>query len=174
MGSRTRLAGLLIAAASVVPLAACGHSSSTGTTATTGNARNSAFTAYVDCLRKNGVTITLPSGRVRIRPSGQPFPSGEPRPRPSGGRFPGGGFPGGGFLQKPPGVDDATWQKAQTACASLRPSGNPNRPAADQAYLNCLRDHGVTPGPGMNRTDPAVIKAEAICKVLRPSPSPSA
>ena len=51
--------------------------------------------------------------------------------------------------------------------------GNPARRATDQAYLNCLHDHGVTPGPGMNTADPATVKAMAICGVLRPSASPT-
>lgn len=180
--SARRAASLAVAAVAALSVAACGGGGGNGTpdgTATTGNGRGAAMTAYVDCLRKNGVTVTLPSGRPRIRPSGQPYPSGTPRPRPSGsggfGRFPGGGFPGG-FFGKPPGVDDATWQKAQSACASLRPSfgpGNGNRFGASQAYVNCLRDHGVTPGPGMKTTDPKTVKAMAICKILRPSASPS-
>jgi NAD(P)-dependent dehydrogenase (short-subunit alcohol dehydrogenase family) len=54
---------------------------------------------YVECLNKNGVTIAMPSGGARNRPSGG-FPGGgmpSGMPRPSGSGFPGGGFPGGGF-----------------------------------------------------------------------------
>jgi hypothetical protein len=98
--------------------------------------------------------------------------------RPSGG--PGGGFPGGGFggFGKPAGVDDATWEKAQTACASLRPSGRPGGGGgrgngADAAYRNCLQDHGVTLGGGLKTTDPATQQALEACKVLQPAASPT-
>jgi hypothetical protein len=135
--------------------------------------------AYVDCLRQHGVDIQArptarPSG---VRPSGV-RPSGV---RPSGGR--GGGF-GGGFgfgNQPPPGVDQATWDAAQQACAAVRPSfgprggGNGNN-SAFTAYRNCLRDHGVTAslGPdGMNTADPKVAAAMQACAPLRPSGRPS-
>jgi hypothetical protein len=170
--------------------AACGGGSSSasgngGGGSTTRDGQNTAFTAYTDCLKKNGVTLTLPSGRPRIGASGRPgaegrpFTSGTPRPRPSGSagerRFPG----GGGFLQKPAGVDEATWQKAQSACASVLPSFGAGRGGrnngANQAYFNCLRDHGVQMGQGqrLNSTDPAVKKALDTCKVLRPTATPT-
>jgi hypothetical protein len=161
--------------------AACGGgSASSGAKSDTtgGGAGNAAFTAYTDCLKKNGVTITVPSGGPRVQPSGGVRPSGEPRPRPSGSA----GerrFPGGGGFGKPAGVDDATWQKAQTACASLRPSfgagGNGRGNGANQAYFNCLRDHGVQMGQGqrLSSADPATKKALDACKVLRPTASPA-
>jgi hypothetical protein len=152
-----------------------------------GGGRNTAFAAYIECLNKNGVTIAMPSGGVRNRPSDgasrgpRTFPSGEPRP--SGSGFPGGGFPGGGGFgnQKPEGVDDATWEKAQAACASVRPSmgaGNGNRGGGrNAAYQNCLKDNGVTTTGGkLDTTDPKVKAAVEKCKVLEPqaSPTPSA
>jgi hypothetical protein len=175
-----RIAALVVACAAVMLAAACGGGSSSaanGGASSGGGQNNAAFTAYADCLKKNGVTITVPSGGPRTRPSGEARPSGTPRPRPSGSageRFPGGG---GGF-GKPAGVDDATWQKAQTACASLRPSfgagqrgGRDN--GANQAYVNCLRDHGVQTGQGQQQSsaDPATQKALEACKVLRPTAS---
>jgi hypothetical protein len=185
-----RIAATVVASAAVMLAAACGGSSSGSTTTkangTNAGGGNAAFTAYTDCLKKNGVTITLPSGQARVRPSGgpggQPFPNGTPRARPSGSagarRFPGGG--GGGFFQKPAGVDDATWQKAQAACSSLLPSfgarGGGANSGANQAYFNCLKDHGVQTGQGqrLSSTDPAVKKALDACKVLRANPAPSA
>ena len=190
-----RAAALIVASAAVMLAAACSGSGNSADTSGGGNqgGGNNAFAAYTDCLKKNGVTITLPSGGARVRPSGGPdgyggFPSGQPRPnrspgagRPSGGPG-GGGFPGGGFggFGKPAGVDDATWQKAQTACASLRPSFQAGRGgrgdgggAANAAYRNCLQDHGVTMGGGLNTTDPATQKALAACKVLRPTAIPT-
>jgi hypothetical protein len=124
------------------------------------------------------VPITLPSGGPRIRPSDgvlrEPgaFPSGMPRPYGSAGPH-GGGFPGGGF-GKPAGVDDAIWQKAQAACASVRPGGRPGGRAGnrgngmDAAYANCLRQHAVTlAGSAPSTGDPAVKKALDTCQVLK-------
>ena len=182
-------AALFAAAVAVSFTAACGGGSgdSNNAPAPGQNNGNNAFAAYVQCLQKNGVTITMPSAGVRNRPSDGasrgPRPSGMPRP--SGSGNPGGrGFPGGGGfgMQKPAGVDDATWQKAQDACASLRPSfggGNNGRRdnGANAAYRNCLKDHGVTTGDGQpDPNDANVKKAMEACKVLRPqaSATPSA
>jgi hypothetical protein len=191
--TRPRVAGLLMASAALaVSVAACSGGASDSPAAANGNqgggpGGNAAFTAYVQCLQKNGVTITLPSGGPRgagrpsgyARPSGGARPSGFPRPSGSAGaRFPGGGM--GGFFQKPADVSQDTWDKAQSACASVRPSlgagrgGRGNGGGADAAYRNCLRQHGVT--QGTSSTDPAVKKAEQTCAVLKPtaSPTPSA
>jgi hypothetical protein len=172
--------------------AACGGSNSTGTTTGNGGGNggggNQALTAYVDCMKQNGVTITLPSFAPRTGASrgadgngnGGARPSGQPRPS---GSFGGGrGFPGaGGFFQKPSGVDDATWQKAQSACASTLPSGGAGFGGGrnggggmNQAYRNCLQQHGVTLDNGQpNTTDPTVKKAMETCKVLQPTASPT-
>lgn len=184
-----RAAGLLVASAAVMLAAACGGSNSTGASGTTTGANgggngggNQALTAYVNCMKQNGVTITLPSFGPRTgasRGAGGTRPSGQPRPS---GSFGGGrGFPGaGGFFQKPAGVDDATWQKAQSACASTLPSGGAgfgggrNGGGMNQAYRNCLQQHGVTLDNGRpNTTDPTVKKAMETCKVLQPTASPT-
>jgi hypothetical protein len=180
-----RVAAVLIAGATAVAFAAAcggGDSGSTGSTASNGNGGGgtNAFAAYTQCLQKNGVTITRPSDRAG-RPSGAARPSGMPRPRPSGSFGARGGFPGGGGFGKPAGVDDATWQKAQSACASLRPSGGPGGfrgggdNGANAAYRNCLQNHGVTLGQGtaLNTADPATAKAIETCKVLRPTVMPT-
>jgi hypothetical protein len=185
-----RAAALVVSAAAVLLVAACGGGSgdssgggtANGGAGNGGNGGNQAFTAYISCLQKNGVTITMPSRGARPGASGFPEgrrPSGMPRP--SGSRGPGGGFPGGGgFLQKPDGVDDATWTKAQEACASVRPSfggGRNGGNGANAAYRNCLQQHGVTLGETPpDESDPTVKKALDTCKVLRPqaSPTPSA
>ncbi|MDT5039259.1 MAG: hypothetical protein QOE51_244, partial [Actinoplanes sp.] len=148
--------------------------------------RNGGFAAYTACLQKNGVTITMPSGGVRTRPSGGAGrPSRVPRPSGSagqrGGGFPGGGFPGGGAFGKPANVSQDTWDKAQSACASVRPTfgaggrGPGGGNGANAAYRNCMQQHGVTIGQGtaVNTADPAYVKAEQICKVLRPTASAS-
>ena len=172
-----RAAGLLVASAALVlSAAACGggsDASSTGTgTGTNGGGGNSAFAAYTQCLQQNGVTITMPSGGPRTRPSdGAGPPSGFPTAS-AGAR--GGGFPGGGMMQKPDNVSQDTWDKAQAACKSLQPSMGAGRggTGANAAYRNCLQQHGVALGQGgLNTTDPTVKKAEETCKVLRPTAS---
>lgn len=178
MKYRMRVTVAALGIASVAGLvAACGGSS--GTATTTGGANpggTNGLQAYASCLSRNGVTIALPSGRPGGFPTGV-RPSGI---RPSGG--PGGGFPGGGgFFQKPANVDDATWQKAQNACASLRPSFGPRGGnggnGADAAFRNCLANHGVTasagPGP-LPTADPKVAAAVKACAVLRPTAAPAA
>jgi hypothetical protein len=184
--------------------AACGSDEATtdssGTTGQNGGGNN-AFQAYISCLSENGVTITMPSGGpggggIRpsgipdgVRPSGAPgggepgaFPSGMPRPSGSAGQRGGGGFPGGGGFSKPEGVDDATWQKAQEACASVRPSmgvgrgggGNGNGGGgrgANAAYENCLKENGVTDTANPDTSDATVKKAVETCSVLKPTAS---
>ena len=179
-----RLAGLFVAAAALVlSVAACGGGSDGTATSDSGGAnpgggRNDQFAAYTECLQKNGVTITMPSGGARPsggagRPSG--FPSGMPRPSGSAGQRGGGGFPGGGMMNKPDNVSQDTWDKAQAACASVRPSfGAGGGNGANAAYRNCLQQHGVTQGETpLDSTDPTVKKAEEACKVLRPTASAS-
>jgi hypothetical protein len=195
-----RLAGglaLLTASAVLVLAAACGGggngSDSTGEDSAAGNGQNG-FTAYADCMSKNGVKLNLPSGGAFPRRSGQPtarpsgapdgfpggtMPSGAPGgAMPSGG--PGGGVPGGGGFGRPEGVDDTTWQKAQQACRSVMPSfgagGGQRNSAAFTAYRNCLSDHGVTLQGGaqdLNTTDPKTAAAMKACEALRPTARPT-
>jgi hypothetical protein len=170
---RAKTAALVVASVAVLLTAACGGGSgSNSASPAAGGNGNNPFAAYVECLNKNGVTITMPSGGARNRPSGEPRPFGSPRPRPSGSAgMRGGGFPGGGgFFGKPAGVDDATWQKAQAACASVRPSGRPggrNGGQNNAAFQNCMKEHGVTATENLSTTDPTVKKALETCRVLR-------
>lgn len=176
---RVRWALALAAGSAVLTLtAACGGSASGGSGNSNGGGtqagggQNSAMAAYLDCLKQQG--ITLPTDRPSGRPGGGPSgrPSGAPAPGASG-RPGGGGFAG----MKPPGVDDATWQKAQEACASVRPTGGPGggRPGGGQganpAYANCLSDHGVPAGTAPNSSDPKVSAALEACKALSPAPA---
>ncbi|MFK3983974.1 hypothetical protein ACI2K4_26855 [Micromonospora sp. NPDC050397] len=163
--------------------------------------RADAFAAYADCLRQQGIDVpddlptVRPSARPRPdgsgRPSGWPsgrpsrFPSGRPSGQPSPGAsgWPGGGRGSGFAGPRPSGVDEATWQKARQSCAATLPSGGPGRgypgrpgnaAGPGTAYANCLGDHGVTPGPGLDGSDPKAGAALEACKVLSPSPAPTA
>ncbi|HWB34649.1 MAG TPA: hypothetical protein VHA75_01355 [Rugosimonospora sp.] len=192
MISRRRIGVLALLAGTVaaVVTACAGGSPGSGTPAPSASGVQAELEAYVNCLNQNGVKVTLPSGGTGTRPSGRPsgfgsgraFPSGRPSdfPRPSGSFSPGtGGFGGrggaSGLLQKPADVDQATWDKAVSACESVRPSfgagggsfGRGNGNGADAAYLNCLRDHGVT-----GDASPSTEALQA-CAVLKPTASPS-
>lgn len=124
----SRLAALLVAA-SIVVLTGCGSSGTsnddTTNTPPSGGPGAGMNSAYRQCLQSNGVTLPSGPGARPGGPGGGAPPSGGPGggAPPSGG--PGGGAPGGGpaaVLSKPAGVDDATWKKAQQACASLEPT----------------------------------------------------
>jgi hypothetical protein len=119
---------------------------------------------------------------------------GETRPaRTPGG---GGGFAGGfanRFNTPPAGVDPAKYKTALAACKSKLPTGGGGggfqNNTAFQAYLSCLKDHGVvlptgaaggaggttsTTAPGttsttFNRNDPKVVAAMKTCAPLRPA-----
>jgi hypothetical protein len=157
-------------------------SSDAGTTPTS---QAGGFEAYRDCLAANGVTITMPSRSPGTFPSEGAFPTDRPTDFPSGGPgeggpgpggFGGGGPGGGGFGGRPDGVDDETWQKAQEACASVRPTGGPGAgPGGGQggggnagaAYRNCLNENGVTPENQNSTDDPVVAAAMTKCAPLR-------
>ncbi|GAA3279631.1 hypothetical protein GCM10020218_031210 [Dactylosporangium vinaceum] len=184
-----RIGGAVLALAAVALFAAACGSSDDKTPA----AAASSGSDYASCLRNNGVDLPQfnASGRPTARPSGQPRPSGQGRPsgepRPSGsGGFRGGG---GGFFgtAAPSGVPQDVWEKAQKACASLRPSGFPGGGGfngnggqggngRDAAYRNCLTEHGVTvtgPTDQLDTTDAKVAAAITACAPLKPSPRAS-
>jgi hypothetical protein len=179
---RMRWGALLVGAAAVAALAACGSS---GNPAPASNADGAnGFAAYTQCLARNGVV--LPS--FTPNPSRSARPGGRPSARPSAGtgNGGGGGFGGAfGFGNQPPaGVDQATWDKAMQACASVRPSASPGARGGNNsaliAYRNCLSEHGVTlasggPGGGfggLNTADPKVAAALSACAPLRPTGGP--
>jgi hypothetical protein len=184
--NRIRLGGLLLGVAAVAALAP-GCTSSSGTPTNDANGQTG-LAAYTACLAKNGVT--LPSALADRTPgasrSAFPRASGRPSTRPSGGTGTGFGGAGGGFAgfgnQPPAGVDQATWDKAQQACASVRPTfsaggnGGANNSAL-VAYRNCLSEHGVTitggpGGAGLSTADPKTAAALAACAPLRPTAQP--
>lgn len=191
MGHRMRIGALLLGAAAVAGLAAaCGGSSATPPANAAGNGGNG-FAAYTQCLARNGVVLPSSSANPRADRTGGVRPSNRPSARPSGGTGNGGGFGGGGFAfgnNPPAGVDQATWDKAMQACASVRPSFGANGGANNSelvAYRNCLTEHGVTfpsAGPsggprgggfgglgGLNTADPKVAAALNACAPLRPT-----
>ncbi|GAA4168957.1 hypothetical protein GCM10022251_60570 [Phytohabitans flavus] len=177
---------LAAGSAALLLAAGCGSDGDSGESDQGQQGAPGGASAYLDCLREQGIDIqAMPSGRPGGFPSGRPsdFPSGRPPALASGAptAFPSGAPPGGrmgGF--RPEGVDDATWQKAQEACASLRPTGGPaggpgggaNREAG-AAYRNCLSDRGVDLGANPSTTDPKVAAAIEACAVLRPSAPPT-
>jgi hypothetical protein len=155
-------AGLLLAACS-------GGSSASGSTTTSTTAAGAAgsFQAYLSCLRSHGAS----------------FPTG------GGGGTPGSFNPGsstGGTRPTIPASERSTFDKAESACASLRPKGGTfpgggGQSTAFAAYRNCLKLHGVTlPSGGggffggggssttTSTTNPKLEAAEAACASLRP------
>lgn len=183
-----RVAGSVLAMASVATfVAACGGGDDG--TDNAGSNSQGGFAAYQSCLAQHG--ITLPSqGQGRSFPSGSRSPGGMPE----GGGAPPSGAPqgdqsgrgGGGFGNfVPEGVDQETWQKAQEACASVRPTGGPGgfgggggggNDSAFAAYRNCLTEHGVSASAGagqrLNTADAKVAAAEKACAALRPTGRP--
>jgi hypothetical protein len=145
-------------------------SSASSSTTTTGADRfGAAFTAYRTCLAQHGV-------KLPTRGFGRP-PSGT-----TGGTPPaGGGAPPAGQGFVPPGVNATTFQKAQQACASKRPSGGFRgggfgggqiSSSALAAFRSCLQSHGVKlSAQGDFRqafTDANGRKAFQTCRVLLP------
>jgi hypothetical protein len=168
--------------AGAIGLTACGGGSgspATSTTATTsgngttsataagGATANATFASYTACLKRHGVT--LPGrGVAGGAPGAPPSTTGSTATTP----------------QQPGGVDNAKFQKAQTACAGLRPKGaraggpgfgGGQDNAAFAAYRNCLTIHGVKasalrPGSGGTATVTAKVKkAMTACASLRPA-----
>ena len=148
-------------AASSTDTATSASTAATGTTtgAPGANGPNSAaFTKYAACLKKNGVDL----------------PAGGPGGAPGTGNGPPSTVGGDGAAPPVPGGDNSTFQKAQTACASLRPAGaNGGFPgaggansAATAAFRNCLKINGVTNSTA--RTGAKFKKAMASCASLLP------
>jgi hypothetical protein len=195
-------AALAATAATVTVLAACGGSTAKATPAANGTPGGQAnIQAYISCLNKNGVTISLPTGGTGTRPSGRPTarPTGvRPSRSPgAGGGFGGGGFTGGGGFgggagifgdptTPPSGVSQSTWTAALAACKSVQPSfaaggfggrgGAGGGGTAFQAYRNCLTSHGVSASaaPGnLSTADPTIAAAEKACQPLLPTRGPN-
>jgi hypothetical protein len=179
-----RRAGTVIFAATLATtIAACGGGSSAKTTATTSaptstttanntSARRAAAVAYRNCLASHGVNLPARTpGTGGTGGGGGGFGGGGGGFGGGGGGGGGGGFGGfGGTTTLPPGVSQATYNAAQSACASLRPTfgggGGANSAqfrTALVAYINCLKNHGVT---GIGTVDPNNPQA-AMANVVR-------
>jgi hypothetical protein len=125
----------------------------------TANGSSAAFTKYAACLKKNGVTLPA-------RGAGGAPGAGNGPPGTNGG----GGQPPG------QGAGNSKFQKARTACASLRPAGagrgfaggQGGNSAANAAFRNCLKIQGVT--ASTSRTSATFKKAMTACASLRPQP----
>jgi hypothetical protein len=183
---RVMAAGLAAIALTALAMATPAFAASTTTT----TPRSKALSAYRSCMKAHGVN--LPNRRPPGGGSGGTFGgggaaggnggnggSGAGDGGGGGGGF-GGGRSGGGFVPRnlPKGVSLKKYQAAQKACASKLPAGGfgfggRNTPQF-QAYLSCLRDHGVkVPANGglraLNRNDHTFQAANQTCGVLLPS-----
>jgi hypothetical protein len=147
------------------------------------------FQKYRTCLAKHGVKLPKNGGFPGGGGPGGSFPSGTT----PGGAVPGGGTPpsgppgGNGGTPRPSlpkGVSQKKFDRAQKACRSKLPNGGRGGgpgggSEAFQAYLSCLRDHGVNvPEPGKNGSnrppsfdpnDPTFAAANQTCGVLAPN-----
>ncbi len=170
-----RWLSLIVGVVGLLLLAAgCGSGASTttaGVTATTGGDQQAARQAYRDCMAQNGVTLPQ-----RGQGNGQ---GGLPGTDPGG--VDSNGVPQGQGTQSS--IDPAMMKKAQDACQSLRPTGGfGGGGTAFQAYVSCMKDHGVAlPARGNGSTDTsappstidgtsaAYVAANDACKALLPA-----
>ena len=149
-----------------------------------------AFEKYRTCLAKHGVKLPKNSGGF---PGGGPPGGSLPGGATPGGSSPSGGTPPSGPAAEMVGARGGRCPKAsarrsstsaQKACRSKLPNGGRGGgpgggSEAFQAYLSCLRDHGVkVPEPGKNGSnrppsfdpnDPTFAAANQTCGVLAPN-----
>ena len=185
VSTRRRGALALLVPGLAIALTACGSSggssrAASGTSTTAAPGARADFAAYAKCLSEHGVTMPT-GGPGGGRPGGMPTGGAGGMPTGAAGGMPTGAAGGGpGRLPLPSGVDATAFQKAQTACASLRPTGSSGRPgtsmdtSALKAFTSCMKDHGVTVSSGLqglNRSDSKVAAALRVCDVLLPTPS---
>jgi hypothetical protein len=165
---RLRAAAVVSALGSLcVLLAACSsgsaNASGSSTSTTAGGSGSASFAAYESCLKSHGVTFSLGGFR--------PGAGGTTSPPSSGGTT--------RTTLSP--SERTTFEKANTACASLRPKFNGSGAAstAFAAYRNCLKLHGVTlpagrggfGGGGASTSTTSTPKEQAAltaCAALRP------
>jgi hypothetical protein len=201
------LAGVLSVGAVLAACGSSGSNSSAGTTTTT-NANQARFAAYTACLKAHGVANPQSFGGFGglrggqgNRPPGQDpqaGPNGQsPEGQAQGGQAQGGQAQGGSTPSTPrttlAPAERAKLQAARQACQDKLPAGGANPGGqAFQAYLSCLRDHGVPvpttaaagasqgaagpggPGgrPAIDRNNPAFATANQVCAPLLPNRGP--
>jgi hypothetical protein len=133
---------------------------------------------YTACLKQHGVTMPSGGGAPPGGGAGGTPPTGTNAAPPTGTT--GGTRPAGGPQMTA--AQRAGFQKATTACASVRPSGLRFGPgggnggqnsAAFAAYRNCLQLHGVKAaavlGPAGATLTATQQKAVTACASLRPA-----
>jgi hypothetical protein len=165
--------GAVVTAVMVLTVVVLGATTALAQTQPGGDATK-AFAKYRTCLAKHGVKLPK-NGVPGAGNSGGVAPNGN-TPPPSGGTPP----------SLPKGVTRKKFNKAMKACRSKLPkgarNGGPNGGAASfQAYLSCLRDHGVdvpasnggSRPPSFDQNDPTFAAASKICAPLAPAGSPS-
>jgi hypothetical protein len=111
-----------------------------------------------------------------MKKNGASVPARGPAGAPGAGNGPPGTNGGNGGAPPGRGAGNAKFQKAQAACASLRPAGagrgfaggQGGNSAANAAFRNCLKLKGVT--ASTSRTSATFTKAMAACASLRPQP----
>ena len=158
--------------------AACGGGSKAAseTTTTVPGRRGAALQGFRQCMTSHGVTLPQRS-RTSTTTNGS-----EPPQSDSGGGFGGFGFGGFGnrFRQPPPGVDPAKYQAAFQACQSQlpNPQNNAQFQSAFNAYVGCLKSHGVNVGDpsqgfqalsGIDRNSATFQAAQQVCRPLLPT-----
>ena len=125
-----------LAALTLFGVAACGSGSSTAAApaadGTSGHPRSAAMQAYTQCLSSHGVT--LPARTHGDAPADGAAPAAPATGAPGTGTAPGQGGAGRhhDMTTPPPGVSQASWDAARTACASLAPA-HPSTGAAGSA-----------------------------------------
>ena len=176
---RSPLAAVTLAACLAMGLLAPGASAQTPRP----NAK--AFEKYRKCLANHGVKLAKNSGFPGGGPPGGSLPNGS---APGGGSppsLPSGGNGGAPTPSLPKGVSQKDFNKAQKVCRSKLPKGargGGQGGGSDdfQAYLSCLRDHGVDvpepgkdganrpPTPNFDPNDPTFAAANETCGALAP------
>ncbi|MEV4621544.1 PT domain-containing protein [Asanoa sp. NPDC049573] len=169
--------GFVLAAAAVTlfAVAGCGSGDASGATPASGTG-GAGFTAYRDCLGKQGITLpsapagfaVRPSDRPSGRPSGRPtaFPSGRPTAFPSGRPT---AFPWGRPTAFPSGRPTAFPSGRPTAFPSGRPTTFPSGRPGGRGF----------PGGGFGGMRPQGVdeqtwqKAQEACASLLPTGRPA-
>ena len=183
VGKRRAFAAIPVILATAALLSACGGGGSssksaaatTTTAAPNGRFDPAALQAFTKCLSDHGVAVpTTVAGQTPTTDAQPPGTDANGQPRRRGG--------GGGAALRILNSSDPTTQAAIKACQNLLPAGFLQRlqqgQTARQAFVSCMRDHGVTVtgggfggggnGGSTTTTTPQYATAFAACKPLLP------